>query len=927
VFRMLAVFVTLLSSVQVLAQVPAPKKTPPTSEQIQQAVKDLGHARFAVREQAIKSLWEMGRVAEPALREASKSSDEEVVTRARFILDKYDWGIYPDTPDEILKLIAKYQGGEAPVRVETIQALLKLKPLPMATLRKLLAQEKEPETRDEIFADLGLRMRQIIPQMILRDELDEATELLEICIASPYGRYDFASLIYLRGQLEPTIKKYEKLLTESKGEETKKHAETLMHLARLKKDWPSARRYAVTAGNPEFPDMIAWESSDWKALAEDKNQNRPRDYRSAQATFYRMAGEKAKYNEMLDEMRKELAGVESNDETALELARTLLLNGKGGEAVNLLRDRTKDGADLVFDLLCAQLKYREAFAYADKALKEKAEEGDEEDRGFTKTMLNLRRARTLALLGDRDSAIQLFRQISDQAIDAQQIQVLVGTLSILKRLGEKDLATDIMGKCLNHITYQRQEVLFPLMEVLYGDDQFTVYIWWKAANSQAKLPQDRLALLKSILEKKANEKTLDALAAQIEATVKSISSKEPMVEEGAAGVIDSNRPSIIRLSPSSYYQAIAVAYDRGGHIAKAEKYYKKSCDTINAKSYETILNISSVRSREFLGTTDFSLTYADFLFRQKRYEEAAKRFQASTENNPANPLTLYLQGESLSKAGQVEEGKKLMEKAHWVALGDESARFKFSEELNKRGFGDASRRETKFIVDTAWFHSYEVGNAYLRHARHLVRERKFNEAADLFEKDVASLFRTGATFMDGSAYLHVPEQARTYRIKALFNAGKREEAFALAREGMEAMPNNVDLVIGFVPELDRAGRKQEADEFYGRLKKTYEAGIKDYPNSPELRNSLAWTMVNCNRDLSEARLHAEKAVAQSPKSASYLDTLAEIRFRQQDRAAALEMMKRCSLLEPSNPYYRKQLERFEKKPFDSPPPDEETGDE
>ena len=111
------------------------------------------------------------------------------------------------------------------------------------------------------------------------------------------------------------------------------------------------------------------------------------------------------------------------------------------------------------------------------------------------------------------------------------------------------------------------------------------------------------------------------------------------------------------------------------------------------------------------------------------------------------------------------------------------------------------------------------------------------------------------------------------------------------------------------------------------MKTAFTGAIQDHGKSPELRNGLAWTMVNCNRDLDEAQKHAEVAVEVAPKVAGYIDTLAEIYFRKKDRTKALDLMKKCVALEPTNPYYRKQIERFESKPFDSPLPDEETGDE
>ena len=108
------------------------------------------------------------------------------------------------------------------------------------------------------------------------------------------------------------------------------------------------------------------------------------------------------------------------------------------------------------------------------------------------------------------------------------------------------------------------------------------------------------------------------------------------------------------------------------------------------------------------------------------------------------------------------------------------------------------------------------------------------------------------------------------------------------------MPGNIEVAIGFVPDLGKAGKKKEADEVYDKVKAAFERRLKDYGNSPDLRNSIAWTMVNCNRDLDDALKHAQKAVEQAPKTAGYIDTLAEIYFRKKDRAKALEYMKQCA---------------------------------
>ena len=42
---------------------------------------------------------------------ALRKADLETVRRAEKILEKFRWGIYPETPKDVLPLIAKYRAG------------------------------------------------------------------------------------------------------------------------------------------------------------------------------------------------------------------------------------------------------------------------------------------------------------------------------------------------------------------------------------------------------------------------------------------------------------------------------------------------------------------------------------------------------------------------------------------------------------------------------------------------------------------------------------------------------------------------------------------------------------------------------------------------------------------------------------------------
>ena len=914
----------------IAAAAPEPKE--PGAEQIQKAIEELASPRFAVRERASKLLWEAGSVAEPALRDAAKNKDEETANRAKAILDKFDWGLYPDTPAEVVKLIEKFRGGDANVRQEAVAELIRLKPPRFATLRKLITQEQDENARAQMQHAMAFQARQAVPGLILAGQLDEANDLLEVCIApsNTNSLSDYAALQHLRGRVPEAIKRMEALQKKGPESETKRAAEALVYLHRLRKDWPSARKAVAAAKNPELENDLAWEADDWATLAKGGPlQPGETENRGAKAAYYRLAGDTAKYQELIAELRKELAGVEGDDSAAAVLADALLKNGQGADAIAVLKDRSKRGADLVFDLLCAQLKFKEAFAYADQAAKELEKD---EEAVVERDQLAIRKAKILAALGDKDAATQVFRGALDKVLTPNADRSAVLLVRTVARTGMHDLAAECAARCLAHFEkLGRGDEASYFLDPVFEDKKHVVKVWWRALRKD-KPDEDPVATMnrvKEFVEGKADRKTVDRLAERVEKN-KGI----------APGLTDGTSSTLRFVEPGINHFAVAEAYRAIGANDKAEEFYKKATSDpspFGSPFGDSLPSIPIQPNFELPDDEDlpwsqpgkykFLLSYADFLMARKRAKEAAALYRQAWDANSVNPLPLFLQGHALKLAGNAAEGERLMGIAHWMPLGNEVLRTKFSEELSKRGFDSDSRREMDLVLETGWFRTHYVGNVYLRLARIKARQKDYATAAKYYEKDVVSLFRTGAMFVDDKALLTVPELARTYHARALLAAGKLDEAIADARAGLAVLPGNVEMAIGLVPDLDRAGKKKESDEIYGKVKETFVSALETYGTSADLRNSLAWTMVNCNRDLDDALAHATKAVELAPKSAGYIDTLAEVYFRKKDRAKALELMKQCAALEPTNPYFRKQLERFEKKPFDSPLPDEETGDD
>ena len=105
--------------VAVLLAVPArssPPADPPAAPTVERLVADLGHPAFGTREKAQRDLWQRGEAAIPALEKAATGDDPEAARRARELLDKFAWGVLPDTPPAVLKLIAKFRAGDPNLR-------------------------------------------------------------------------------------------------------------------------------------------------------------------------------------------------------------------------------------------------------------------------------------------------------------------------------------------------------------------------------------------------------------------------------------------------------------------------------------------------------------------------------------------------------------------------------------------------------------------------------------------------------------------------------------------------------------------------------------------------------------------------------------------------------------------------------------------
>ncbi len=126
----------------------------------------------------------------------------------------------------------------------------------------------------------------------------------------------------------------------------------------------------------------------------------------------------------------------------------------------------------------------------------------------------------------------------------------------------------------------------------------------------------------------------------------------------------------------------------------------------------------------------------------------------------------------------------------------------------------------------------------------------------------------------------------------------------------QLMPLDVEPIVACYPRLVQSGQVELADNLFDRSNASLKAHLTAWPNDATASNNLAWMYAQCDRQLDEALRLSEKAVSLSPRSAVYLDTLAEVHFRRGNREKAIELTRDCVRLDPRDPHYRENLVRF-----------------
>jgi tetratricopeptide (TPR) repeat protein len=870
--RFLLALPIVLLSIHASVASPAEK---PTAQQIAQWIEQLGDNKFSVREAASKKLWAAGSAAESALEEAAKSEDAEVARRARDILEKFKWGIYPDTPADIVALIKAYQSAEGNTRLEIVQKLLQGGPAGLQAVLKISRNEKDANQRRALGDLVSSKLPAALPRVLEQNDFAKFETLLEIGHESDFIHHNqYAAYWLLRGKLDERIAHFRN--RRAKEPDEKRAAETLVYLYRAKGDLAEACKAAEKAKRDDLLDGILYEAADWKALAARKDFHGTQsavEKLAYEAAFARLADKPKELENALAEIRRTaIAEKQADENDRFVAAKAFFLNDRPEEGLALLA-KMPNRLGMQFDILGTRLAYREALALSSQS----------PNNAKTPQYLDMEKARTLYFLGEKEKAEALFARCAEQikdGVDPRWVQLL---LKEEYRAGLKERAFEHCAKGLSvspRDSVKRLDGRAP--EGLYLSEVFpkqaeTAEVWW--------------GLLRQRFKEESAAKTFKRLRELIEGKV---AAKEVKLWiEEAERALSAPNPRTPPAAMVQQRQALAEAAVSAGLEDLAVSLLEK------ADAPETLLRLG------------------DLLAAKKQWAKAAERYRQAWRKSmtSAGPLPLFLAGDALVKAGQEKEGKKLIEQSHWVLLGDASARFTFLRALLERGHTEAAQREADLLLRVSdpnnYYHRYYSGIAARRLAIAAAARKDYLKAADGFEQSMLRCLNSSTSFVQAGAYVAVPAQIHQTRASGLLAAGKFDEAHKHIDLSLTLLPSNVDLPIKLVPELERRGRKKEAAALFERCNGAYETVCRDYPRCAWAHNSAAWMSACCRRNLDKALAHAQKAVELAPDNAGYLDTLAEVHFQRGDKEKAVALQKRVIELDPKKTYFRKQLRRLE----------------
>lgn len=840
---------------------------------VEKWIQDLSSESYQEREIASKELWKLGETVMPELRQAAMSNDPEVAMRARDALDKISLRITEDTPESILKLVETYR--KAPSR-EKQNLLHELKDQKAYfQLLKLYSMES-PEEQIELASAVQDVAVNAAREAILEENVNHAIELLRMAPSNHAEVMALACLYRSTGQLDQELAKlnppqslkpeiWKGYLLRAKGDldasiENAEQTEQSQLLAGLK----------VLKGDP-----IPWLELN---LAPG---HRPQSPQRAQQSYVNIAV-------------KRWRGDEIKNDDFEPLLKSLSANSR------LERN-------LAMGALASLGKF---------SMVEKAQNKDNPTMGYLYYLSREEIEKSLEVLGldpIKPDYKDWVKKQFDQFKRGEYSENVAANLSLMaafmeKRGLHKELE-DAYSQPLTHLQNDDEEAYWLMISTLFngemGAPRFTIEYIAKWAGDD----QDRWSEVFSTAL--GDEEIVTEWLEWIREIDPNLKDRELLESMLAIFKISSSPGKQRETWMNRIWKTVQLEKDeelKAEQILRIMRLCIQQQDVQNTLKAWDLLD-EERRAEARWGSIDMYLTAAG------RWDDAAKVLIHLTDGKKnVSPEIHAHMAATLRRGGMADRAQFHDEMADKLSLGSAassmriggyyvySGDFERADMWFRRAMIEADPSDGEFLI------------ALEKCAEKNLRTRNWDLAASCYEVVVhiyaCQQYRDNSLMEFAKARMN----ADLSRAMSILPKNKEKALQTLKVIHQDFLPDGV-LADDFFPALREVGLNQELTEWFSQSWEYLEAVIKKYPESHNSRNTAAWFASRARMKLSEAEKYLKAAIDVSPEQAAYLDTMAELKFAQGDRKAALEWSQRSVSFAPFEDMIRFQHERFRTAPL------------
>jgi tetratricopeptide (TPR) repeat protein len=848
----------------------------PEKDQISALIKDLSSEAFQVREKASRQLWNLGDVALPALREAILSNDPEVSMRAKNALDKVELRITDKTSEKILSVIESYRKAPSRLKMTLLNELKDEKAY--FQLLKLYSMENEEEQRElaSVVQDVALVAAR---EAIMADDVKYAVEILNLAPANHTEMMALACLYRSLGQLDAQL---------AKVNPPKNVAPEIWrgYLFRAKGDLDSAIENAQQTNQPQIlaglkvlkGDPIPWlELNNVPGHTRDNPQQEQQAY--VEIALKRWRGEEVveKDFESLVKMMK------SNNRMQRNYAmRSLASLGK---------------FSMVQDVLNAE---NSMIAYIHHVSREEID-------------------KALGALGldpnkpDYSKWVKLkFDKLKQDGNSESIIMEIVMMASFMEKRGLEKELDEAFESQLADIKKIDIEVYWHIISTLFMGDIGAPTYGLKHVTKWAGEDEERWGeAFLSVLG--SEEATMEWLAwiREIDPKMKDREALEVML---AIFKMNSRLGKLREDWMNRIWKVVKAEKDKDQRMGLVMRVMQLSISQQDAqntiKAWDLLDEEHRITAR--WGSIDMYLTAVG------RWEEAAQLLISLTEEKKhASPEIHAQMAATLRRGGMEEEAKIHDMMADKLCLGSAASSMRIGAYYVYGG--DYERADVWF--QRAMLEADPTHGEYLTAlemcAQKNVRNRNWKIASSCHEVIVhINASSVGSQYRDSSMGDIAKDRmsADLARAMSILPENKERALKTLKSIHQDFLPDGV-LADDFFPVLREAGLHNELQTWFMESWNFIEGVIEKYPKSHNSRNTAAWFASRAGIKLKEAEKYLLEAIEMSPEQAAYLDTMAELKFAQGNRKAALEWSQRSVSFAPFEDMIRSQYERFRTAPL------------